>query len=163
MEQEVSETDLFGGPLQLPRERRGRPEHARTRETSNRVDLLFARGCTPKETATALGISVPTLRKHYFVEVERREAAALMMEGTQLARLNAAADAGNVAAEKELMKALERGRVRAVSDKLASRADPQRPKAEKLGKKEAAKQAAVEVAGKFAPPAAPPTAPSLLH
>lgn len=159
MGEQNSETDLFGGPLQLPRERAGRPPHERTRETSNRVLLLFARGASPKEAATALGITVPTLRKHYFSEVERREAAGLMMEGTQLARLNAAAEAGNVAAEKELLKALERGRVRSLSDSLASRAEPKAPRAPKLGKKEERKLAAEQVAGKFAPP----PAPTLLH
>lgn len=83
----------------------------RTLETANRVLLLFARGRSEEEAATALGISAPTLRKHYFSECERRAAAALMMEGKQLSRLNAQAETGNVAAEKELLKILERGRL----------------------------------------------------
>lgn len=151
-----SETDLFGAPLQLPRERRGRPEHVRTRESANRVLLLFARGASPKEAAIALGITVPTLRKHYFSELERRAAAALMMEGTQLGRLNAAAEAGNVAAEKELMKALDKGRIKTVSSQVANRgAKP--ASAEKLGKKDAAIAAAKDLKGRFATRTPPPS------
>jgi hypothetical protein len=54
----------------------------------------------------------------------------LMMESVQLGRLNDQAEKGNVGAEKQLTKMLERGRM----EQLPKSMKP--PKAEKLGKKQ---------------------------
>lgn len=149
-----SDKDLFGDPIVEPQEGRGRPEHRWTLENSNKVLLAFARGRTPKEAALAIGVSVPTLRKHYFAELKQRQAAHLRFEATQLCRLNEAAKAGNVAAEKELMKAMEKARLEHLGDRVASRGE--RAKAQpKLGKKEQRKEAAGRVKGRFAPRPAP--------
>lgn len=146
--------DLFGDPVQSRQDGRGRPEHVWTLEKSNRVLLMFAAGRSPKEAATAIGVSVPTLRKHYFFEVAQREAASLRFEATQLERLNEAAKGGNVAAEKELLKYMQRVRLEQLSDRVAKRGAAQaKPKA--VGKKEAATIAAKAVGGKFAPPPGP--------
>lgn len=156
METGFSDVDLFGDPV-LPRaEGRGRPEHRWTRENSNRVLLAFAAGYSVKEAATAIGVSVPTLRKHYFAEVAKRESAALRMEMVQLARLNDAAGAGKTAAEKELFKRLEKARLRALSQTVAAPgpAQPAPPKRRK-GKKEEALEAAAQVDGIYAPPRPP--------
>jgi hypothetical protein len=150
----ISERDLFGDPVQSREKGRGRPAHQWTLENSNRVLLMFAAGATPKQAATAIGVSVPTLRQHYFFEVAQREAAALRMEATQLARLNGQAEKGNVAAEKELAKRLDKIRVARISDQVAGRqGKTDRPA--KVGKKEAAKAGAAAIKGKYAPPAAP--------
>lgn len=148
--------DLFGDPI-LPREEaRGRPEHKWSRANSNKVLLAFARGLDLKEAATAIGVSVPTLRKHYFSEVGKRDAAKLRMEMTQLARLNSAAEGGNVAAEKELGKRLEKAALADTAARVANRgrngAPPREPK---LGKKEEAVARAEAVQGKYAPRPAP--------
>lgn len=153
MAEEFSGVDLFGDPI-LPRhEGRGRPEHVWTLENSNKVLLAFARGLSVKEAAIAIGISAPTLRKVYFAEVAKRAQAQLRMEMTQLARLNKAADEGNTAAEKELLKQLEkmrqRDQVRAMAP--APTVKPSSPK----GKKEQQKEAAAGVGGVFAPPSPP--------
>ncbi len=111
-----------------------------------------------KEAAVAVGLSVPTLRKVYFSECAQRSIAAVRMEMTQLARLNDQAEAGNVAAEKELLKQLERIRVRALSDRIAGRqSGTDKPKQSPKGKKDAQKEAAANVGGKFAPRPAPDT------
>ncbi|WP_246616649.1 hypothetical protein [Sphingomonas yunnanensis] len=149
-------TDLFGDPVTPAPDGRGRPEHAWSLENSNKVLLAFARGLSVKEAATAIGVSVPTLRKHYSSEVGKRTDARLRMEMTQLARLNAAATEGNVAAEKELFKRLDKAALNELADRVANRgrngAPPREPK---LGKKAAAKAAAAEVSGKYAPPPPP--------
>lgn len=148
--------DLFGDPI-LPRdEARGRPEHKWSLENSNKVLLAFARGLDVKGAATAIGVSVPTLRKHYFSEVAKRDAAKLRMEMTQLSRLNKAAAGGNIAAEKELGKRLDKAALAAQSERVANRgqATPL-PRQERLGKKAAAREAAGQVVGKFAPPLPP--------
>lgn len=147
--------DLFGDPVVQPREGRGRPEHLWSLENSNKVLLAFARGLTVKDAAVAIGISVPTLRKVYFAEVAKRQSARLRMEMTQLARLNAEAAAGNVAAEKELMKQMERLRLRDRSDALAPQPSAKPKKEKPMGKKEAQLQAAAEIDGLYAAPEAP--------
>ena len=143
--------DLFGDPVLPAKEGPGRPEIVWTRETSNKVLLAFARGLTVREAASAVGMSAPTLRKVYFSEVAKRAQAKLRMEMTQLARLNAQAEAGNVTAEKELLNQLERLRQRDQQQQIA----PAPTKAAKLGKKEAAKAQAHEVRGLYEPPPAP--------
>jgi len=145
---EISDRDLFGDPVTKARKGRGRPAHQRTRETVNRVILGLARGWSVGEVAKSIGVDLKTLRKHYFPELGRRAAMALMMESVQLGRLNDQAAAGNVAAEKELMKALEKGRLAQLADLVAH---PRREKKPKLGKKEGAKAEAAEVEGIYAP------------
>lgn len=153
---EILDHDLFGDPIQPGKEGRGRPEHSWSRENSNKVLLAFARGLSVKEAATAIGVSVPTLRKHYSSEVGKRTDARLRMEMTQLARLNSAATAGNVAAEKELFKRLDKAEIANVAARVADRGNTGRtPAPPKLGKKEAAKVEAGKVTGKFAPRPAP--------
>jgi hypothetical protein len=149
---ENSDRDLFGEPFTSAERGRGRPPHQPSRETTNRVILGFARGWTVKKVATSIGVSVPTLRQHYFSHVERREAMALMMESVQLGRLNDLAEKGNVTAEKELLKALEKGRLR---ERVQAEAPAPTAKPPKLGKKEAAKQAAAEARGLYDTPPAP--------
>ncbi len=148
----ISERDLFGDPILSRQEGRGRPEHAWSRENSNRVLLAFARGLSVKQAATAIGVSVPTLRKHYFSEVAKRDDAQIRMEMLQLGRLNDLAAAGNVSAEKELLKQMERMRMR---DTARAMAPAPSPAARKVGKKEAEAQAAQEVRGLYEPPPAP--------
>ena len=146
--------DLFGDPV-LPRsDGPGRPEHVWTVENSNKVLLAFARGLSVKQAATAIGVSVPTLRKHYFAEVAKREAAALRFEMVQLARLNDGAKAGSVAAEKELGRRLEKAKLDQLSDAVSRHARPPRPEA--IGKKEQAQQDAEGLTGRYETPAAPP-------
>ncbi|WP_342658660.1 hypothetical protein NPJ82_05915 [Sphingomonas sp. NY01] len=148
--------DLFGDPVLPSKEARGRPEHSWSRENSNKVLLAFALGRSVKEAATAIGVSVPTLRKHYFSEVEKQKDARLRMEMTQLARLNDAATAGNVTAEKELFKRFDKARQVEVADRVAERGRNGAPvRQPKPGKKAAAKAAAGAVQGKFAPPPVP--------
>ncbi|SEM88324.1 hypothetical protein SAMN05192583_1393 [Sphingomonas gellani] len=150
--------DLFGDPI-LPRnEGRGRPEHVWSLENSNKVLLAFASGLSVKDAATAIGLSVPTLRKHYFAEVAKRAAARLRMNMTQLSRLNDEAAKGNVTAEKELFKRLDKAALDQLSDQVAHHSKPAKP--EKLGKKALAQQAADEVTGLYE---TPPTPPGLLN
>jgi hypothetical protein len=133
-------TDLFGEPVTLPKEGRGRPAISWDRVTANRVLLCFVRGWTLKKTAVHIGLSVPTLRKVYFSEVAKRTSAAERMEMRQLERLNDQAEGGNVGAEKELARRIEALRMRDASAKYA--AEPKAKRPPKLGKKDQRKLAA---------------------
>ena len=151
---DFSGSDLFGDPILPRKEGRGRPEHSWSLANSNKVLLAFARGLSAKQAATAIGVSVPTLRKHYSSELAHREAAALRFEMVQLNRLNETAKGGSVAAEKELARRLEKARLADLSDRVSQHARPPAP--ERVGKKQMAQQAAEEVRGRFEPPAPPP-------
>lgn len=122
--------DLFGDPVVERRQGRGRPEHAWSLRNSNKVLLLFAARRSKADAAAAIGISVRTLEKHYFRELAYRHTAALRFEAEQLDRLNEAAKTGNVGAEKELRKMMERS----ILEQLPKSMKP--AKAEKLGKKQ---------------------------
>ncbi len=144
------EVDLFGDPCLPPREGRGRPAHVPTRATRNRVLLCFVRGLTVKDAAVSIGISVPTLREHYSSELHQRKTARLKMEMRGLELLVEQAEAGSVAANKELDKRIEKLRlrdqheVRAPAPKAKARSKP-------VGKKEEQKIAAAGVTGRFEP------------
>jgi hypothetical protein len=154
------EVDLFGDPCLPPDGGRGRPVHQPTRETRNRVLLGLVRGLTAKEIARSVGLSVPTLRKHYFFELQQREHAALKMEMRQLELLVAEAEKGSVAANKELDSRLQKLRMRD-----QHRADAPRPAkqaaAKPLGKKEQQHRAALEPSELYDAP--PPPASSAVH
>jgi hypothetical protein len=147
--------DLFGDLIQPTKDARGRPEHSWTLANSNKVLIAFARGLTVKEAAVGIGVSVPTLRKHYFAEVAKRQAARIRMEIAQLARLNDAAASGNVSAEKELFKRMDKAALAELADRVADRGGIRPVTQPKLGKKAAAQAAAGEIIGKFAPPKPP--------
>lgn len=153
---EISGVDLFGDPIVPAQEGRGRPPHVWTLENSNKVLLAFASGRSAKDAAAAIGISVPTLRQHYSSELAKRAQAGLRMEMTQLARLNKAAQDGNVAAEKELFKRLDKSALAGLSERVADRAKVKAKTPAPKGKKEQQREAAGQVTGKFAPPAPPP-------
>lgn len=145
--------DLFGNPVHERREGRGRPEHVRSEEISHKISLLLAIGRDIKEVAEIVGLSQPTLRKHYFSELNAKRTAREQLIAKQLYRLNKLAEAGNVAAEKALFALIERERNRAASERLAGPAPAARATAPRLGKKEQAKAAALGITeGPFAPP-----------
>lgn len=145
--------DLFGEPIPANRLKRGRPAHVWTVENSNKINLLFATGHDIKQAAAALGISQPTLRKHYFFEVERFDAAQLRLKAKLLAGLAAEANAGNVAASKELFRQVDLGRLSNLAETVAHR--PAKKAAPKLGKKEALEESARGIRGLYEAPAAP--------
>lgn len=149
-------SDLFGNPIPRTRDKAGRPEHEWTVENSNKINLIFATGGEPRDAAAVLGITMPTLRKHYFSELEQWRVARLRLKAAQLQRLHEEGAKGNVAAIKELFKQMDKGALAQLSERVANRSGrPAQPKPPAIGKKEAAKHAAGEVRGKFAPPEPP--------
>ena len=147
--------DLFGMPVRSRREGRGRPEHAWSEENSHKISLLLAIGHEVSEIAEIIGVSQPTLRKHYFSELQARRTAAQRLLAKQLYRLNRQAEAGNVAAEKALFGMIEREKTRQLSDRLAApNRQPKVTAPRPLGKKEVAEAEALGVTGLYAPPVA---------
>lgn len=143
--------DLFGQPVVFAKPaERGRPEHVPSIGNHNKILLLAATGHTLAECATAIGLSQPTLRKHYFSAVQLFDRAKLMIKGERLVQLAAEAASGNVAAIKELGKEIERGELRALGERVKDRGRGEKPAAP-MGLKDQRKQAARDVKGLFEP------------
>ncbi|MFZ3483900.1 hypothetical protein [Sphingomonas sp. 3-13AW] len=100
--------DLLGDPIPEGFGKRGRPPHAPTDENRRKVILLAAFDKNEAQIAAALGISEPTLKKHYFRELRSRLEARLRLEGKLLSAMAREVDAGNVSAMDKLFKRLDR-------------------------------------------------------
>ncbi|WP_342248618.1 hypothetical protein [Sphingomonas sp. OTU376] len=148
-------TNLFGDLVQPPREGRGRRPHIWTRENSNRALLAFVLGRRVPEVAKLIGVSEPTFRKVYFKEVKLAGIARSKMELRQLERLNDQAEKGNVTAEKELAKMIEKIVRRDVAAAMSVPVPTEAPKRGKMGKKEQARVTAAAVQGLYEPQSGP--------
>ncbi|MEY9674537.1 hypothetical protein ABIE93_004471 [Bradyrhizobium elkanii] len=137
--------DLFGDPVPANWGQRGRPEHVPNQQNRNRVSLLVAMGWSNARIASALFITQPTLRKHYFSELKFRDVARDRLVAQVGVKLMDGVNSGNVSAIREFQKYLERndlmlyGQTRQ-PEKSVPAAKP--AKAEKVGKKAAALAAA---------------------
>ncbi|MGN6451257.1 MAG: hypothetical protein ACTHLK_22220 [Brucella intermedia] len=124
----------------------GRPEFAPTDEHREKVRVLKACGMTNDAIAEAIGISEPTLRKHFSLELDI--ATAKVRADVLWARYQSAMG-GNVSAQNRLIEQVS-------ANEANRKRNPDKPeKKPKLGKKEEQKLAAQAVGGKFAPPAPP--------
>lgn len=97
---------------------------------------MAATGHSREECAKAIGVSAPTMQRYYFSALESFERAALMTRGAVLQQLAAQAAAGNVAAMKELGKAIDRAAM------PGGRSATKQQKPAPAGKKEKALEAA---------------------
>jgi hypothetical protein len=122
--------DLFGNPYVEKPTKRGRPPHEVTKKTRNRVSMLVALGWANPRIAAALGVTLPTLHKHYFYELRQRELA----------------EAGNVGAFKEFGKLLERNDRMEIEREMGAnpKEDGKSAAAERVGKKVIDKQRAID-------------------
>lgn len=120
----------------------GRPAYEPTDDDREKVRVLKAGGMSNEAVAEAIGISEPTLRKHFSSELDR--ATAKVRAELLMARYRAAMG-GNVAAQNKMIDLVTAAGVQ------ESRA----PKQPKLGKKEQRQAAAQQVGGKFSTPTPP--------
>ncbi len=134
--------DLFGNPFVMPDRKVGRPAHEATEKTRNRVKMLVALGWANPRIANALAISLPTLRKNYFHELKKRDAARDQLEMRRLEMAWQLAEAGNVGAFKEFGRLMERNDQMMAAASFSGESESKREKKESVGKKEAAAQAA---------------------
>jgi hypothetical protein len=100
--------DLFGDPVPANWGQRGRPGHIPTQQNRNRVSMLVALGWSNPRIASALLVTVPTLRKHYFSELKYRDVARDRLEAGIAMKLWEGVQAGRVPAIKEFRAFIER-------------------------------------------------------
>lgn len=130
--------DLFGDPVPVNRGKKGRPQHVPTAENRAFVTMMLAVGEKVDTIAIGLGITLPTLRKHYFSELLGVEAARARVRGKMLVAIAAEALKGNSGSAKALLERLDRAEARERAG-VQQRAEPRAPT---LGKKEAERRAA---------------------
>lgn len=137
--------DLLGDPIPAGFGGRGRPPHVANDEKARIIMVLAALGKTKGQIAEALGVTQPTLNKHYFSKASRYrlrvKEARQRVEAKLLAKLYAGAEEGNVAAIKALWDRLDKADLKAAQMTAAQAPAPQAAQ-EKLGKKAAATLAA---------------------
>lgn len=63
------ERDLLGDPIDPRKGLNGRPRHKATDELRARVAELHAQGMNQTDIGRAIGITEPTLRRHYPIEL----------------------------------------------------------------------------------------------
>jgi hypothetical protein len=114
--------DLFGNPWVDRPTKRGRPPHEVTVRSRNRVSMLLALGWANPRIAAALGVTLPTLHKHYFYELRQREVARDRLELRRLELAWDLAEDGNVGAFKEFGKLLDRNDVMKAEQSMGSTA-----------------------------------------
>lgn len=136
--------DLFGWPVAEPRDKAGRPEHVRTEENVNKIMMLIAFGFKNSEVAAAIGVSQPTLRKHYFQALDQRRVAGLMLKAKHFEAVytKAIVDRDSTML-KELGKLIEKHDLAEVASKFGEQTGAARTK---MGKKQVA-QVEAQTAG----------------
>lgn len=137
------EIDLFGNPYVAKPTKRGRPQHAVTLKTRNRVSMLVALGWANPRIAVTIGVTLPTLHKYYFYELRQRDVARDRLEVRRLEMAWDMAEKGNVGAFKEFGKLVERNDRMEIERELSTK-PPEPPASERPGKKVQTEQRALD-------------------
>ncbi|MEO3386022.1 hypothetical protein [Mesorhizobium sp. CAU 1741] len=149
--------DLFGNPYETAARERGRPEHKPTEESTINIMVLLASGMTNKEVAATVGISVPTLRKHYLHLTKKRQVLLNRLRTRLRTAQIQQGLAGSAAALAGALRMLDTVSAEAVNADLKNRAANQSEPAKGgyVSKKEQRIEGAKAIGGKFAVPSAP--------
>lgn len=105
--------------------------------------MLVALGWLNPRIAEAMGVSLPTLHKHYFYELRQREVARDRLELRRLEMAWDMAEAGNVGAFKEFGKLLERNDRMEIERQMGQRKSDEN-QSERPGKKVVDEQRAMD-------------------
>ncbi|RVL53945.1 helix-turn-helix domain-containing protein [Sinorhizobium meliloti] len=135
--------DLFGQPIPDWKGRRGRPPYEPTDRDRNKIKLLLALGWSIERMANGLGVSPATVKRYFRAELKQRDAMRDRLDARRFEIAMEQANAGNVAALKELGKMIDRSDTMLIDARLRQAQGDRKPeKEERLGKKEAQKEAA---------------------
>ncbi len=136
------EFDLLGDPIPENHGKPGANGHTPTAETLRKVRVLLVSGMPKKRIAEELGISMPTLTKHYFhsgkVKVKLAHEFALAEQRAKvLLQLDEAASGGNVSAMKAMKKILDEEDMKLLAAQAAGdTGEPAKTRPMPKGKKE---------------------------
>lgn len=136
------EFDLLGDPIPEGRGKPGATGHIATAENVNKVRWLLVSGMKKPQIAEHLGITIPTLNKHYFKNLSVRNAqlaAISEVRGRTLLQLDKAAQAGSVSAMKEIGKIAKQAELECLASDIRKSNSSAKPLGVKAQRKEDAK------------------------
>jgi hypothetical protein len=127
--------DLFGNPSRAGAGGRGRPPYQATDRDRNQIKLLLALGWSNPRIANALEISPATLKRYFRAELKVRDAMRDRLEARRFEIAMEQANAGNIAALKELGNMIERNDRMEIERAMASAPHSSESPTDRLGKK----------------------------
>jgi predicted ArsR family transcriptional regulator len=151
----AQDLDLFGNPYDPAGRKQGRPEHQPSEENIITIMVLLASGMTNGEIAKTIGISVPTLRKHYLHLTRHREVMLGRLKGKLRTAQIREGLKGNAAALSGALKMLDAVSAENAHRDLQNRAANQPGRRGYVSKKEQRLDRARSIGGKYAVPPAP--------
>src|SRR5690606_36814981 len=98
--------------------KRGRPPYEVTERDRNKIKLLLALGWTITRMANAIDVSPATLKRYFRAELKERDAMRDRLDARRFEIAMEQANAGNVAALKELGKMIERSDMMGADERL---------------------------------------------
>jgi len=133
--------DLFDNPIPENHGKPGANGHTPDAETTSKIRTLLVAGKGKKEIAEELGLSMPTLTKHYFhsgrVKVrDARKKALADQKAKTIMRLNQAVDKGNVTAMRTMLSIIEEEEREMLRTYIDTVAAPTKEKPMPAGKKD---------------------------
>jgi hypothetical protein len=136
--------DLFGLPVDAGTGKPGRPRKEATVEDHNKIKMLLAIGWSVDRMASVVRMSAPTFRRIFFQELKEREFMRDRLYARRLELAFTNAEAGNIAALKEL------GRMLSEQDRFFAEAELMRLQSGDKQEKPAGKKAQMALAAKEA-------------
>lgn len=138
--------DLFGHAIPDWKGKRGRPPYQPTEQDRNKIKLLLALGWSIERMSNAIDVSPATLKRYFRAELKDRTAMRDRMTARLFEVAMEQANAGKVAAIKQLEKMIERNDALDIEARLRQGHKPsddgQPVREAKKGKKELARDAA---------------------
>lgn len=130
--------DLFGQPIPEWKGKRGRPPYEPTERDRNKIKLLLALGWSIERMANGIGVSPATVKRYFRAELKERDAMRDRLDARRFELAMEQANAGNVAALKELGKMIERSDTMLIDARLRQAQGDRKPEKEEkqIGKKE---------------------------
>ena len=124
--------DLLGDPIPESRGKPGRTGHIPTAQNARKVRGLLVSGMKLERIAKEMGISVPSLRKHYFQSGKvnaklARQIAIAEMRARLMLRLDELVEKGNVSAIRTMIGELDRSEREMAEEALGQDAKPKEP------------------------------------
>ena len=153
--------DLFGNPYDTSSRPVGRPEHVPTEELTINIMVLLASGMTNKEVAQTVGLSVPTLKKHYFHLIKQKDVILNRLRAKLRTAQIQQGLAGNASSLANAIRTLDTVAAESAAKRLSGQA-ANKPSSGSgyVSKKEQRLESARSIAGRFAVPSGPRLAAS---
>lgn len=140
--QDERKLDLFGNPVRASKGRRGRPALEISDEDRDAVEAALVKGYTNQRICEVMGISLPSLKRHFRASLQNRDNARERLQLALMASMaRAAIEDRKPAAASKLLEMMRQDELLATEKRLAA-VKPKRPEPE--GKKQMSAREALD-------------------